>query len=382
MVTTLEQIHQAFEERLLRFVNSKQWQWKAVALIATLSIVSIFTNVVPLKHYVDYFDALKNHREYFAYQTILDRANDLTGDHTYPPMTGLNNRTFRLTTPILVKIFHLRPATFWLYVIQLVLGLVFFKLLLNFFQNIFNDKLASLYACVAIATTYVGMSFWVDFSGYADFYSYFFLFLAIYFRSPYLILLSTQLAFWNDERAFVSASLVFIWWWFVPQWQSESTFSIKPNKQMLAIIGSWVLYGIIRFYYLEKMLGMQHTYDNNEFADNLPQNLSVFGFKIGWGFEGLWLFILTALLLLWKQKDFLRFCLILLTLLTVMVLSLTIYDTTRSTAFGYIIIFPCLVVLQKNMSITWLRGLLLIVAILCFLHPLATKTSAIGFFLM
>jgi hypothetical protein len=378
----LQSIQQSIEQKIEGLTQQKNWQWKAAFIVSFFSVISIFTNVVPLEHYVQYGKALLGHHEYFSYDTVVDRAKDLTGNHTYPPLTGLNNRTFRLTMPVFVRIFHLYPATFWLYVIQLLLGIVFFKLLIEKFTEVFKDFVSTIYATIAVATTYTGMSFWVDFSGYGDFFSYFFLFLTIYYRSPFLILVASQLAFWNDERAFVAAIFPFLWWWFDFSKSNEKRISWIPNKQMTSIILSWILYWVIRYFILEKFLGMQHTYDNSEFAINLPQNLKVFGFKIGWGLEGLWLIVLFAFMVLWKTNDRLRLFFMASALVAFSLLAMTIYDTTRSSAFAYIIVFPCLVVLAENTEKQRLRAILLLIALLCFLHPLATKTNAIGFFLM
>jgi hypothetical protein len=379
---SLLEMQNRFEQKLDKFMQGKYWELRVAVLVALLSFGSIFSNIVPLKHYQEYFKALVEHREYFAYQTIVDRAKDLTGDHIYPPLTGLNNRTFRLTQPLIVRILHLRPAMFWLYAMQLCCGLFFFYALIRFLNKIFEDKITTFYAVVAIATIYPGMSFFIDFSGYGDFFSYFFLFLAIYFRNPLLIFAFSQMAFWNDERAFVSGAFVFLWWWLVPQWQAEKPLNFKVNKQLLIIIFSWIFYWIVRKFILVDMLGMHDTYDSSEFKPNLFGNLQVFGFKIGWGLEGCWLLVLFTLMILLKNKDYLRTIFLYGTLFVIVILSLTIYDTTRSVSFAYMILFPCAVILKQNLNKTNLKNILLIIAILCFLHPLATKTSAMGFFLM
>lgn len=378
----LQSIQQSIEQKIEGLTQQKNWQWKAAFIVSFFSVISTFTNVVPLSHFYNYFEALVANKEYFAFQTIADRARYMTGNHHYPSMSGLENRTFRWTLPAFVKIFHLYPASIWLYLFQFPFGILFFKLLLSFFSDILKDKIAAFWATLAIATTYLGMSFWIDFSGYGDFYSYFFLFLAVYFRSPYLVFLFCQLAFWNDERGFVAGVFVLLWWWFVPQWQTNRSFKVEFRPQVLAVLVAWFAYVAFRFGYLEAVLGMHSTYNEGEFEATLPQNLKVFGFKIGWGLEGLWLIVLFAFMVLWKTNDRLRLFFMASALVAFSLLAMTIYDTTRSSAFAYIIVFPCLVVLAENTEKQRLRAILLLIALLCFLHPLATKTNAIGFFLM
>jgi hypothetical protein len=378
----LQEIQTRFENKVENILQGRFKSWKVAFIAAVISVMGIFGNIVPLNHYKQYFESLKAHQEYYAYQTVVDRAKDMIGNHTYKPDTGLNNRTFRITTPVFVKIFHLYPATFWLYFIQLILGLVFFKLLFQFFFKTFDNQMAAFYAVIAIATTYTGMSFWMDFSGFEDFYSYFFLFMAIYYRQPLLVFVFTQCAFWNDERAFVAGGFVFLWWWFAPQWQTKKPIDWTPNAQMLVVVFSWAFYWLIRYFVLTKMYGVHDTYDSTEFAEHLPQNLKVWGFKMGWGLEALWLVVVLAFGAMLWQKDYIRLLLLAACLLVNLTLSMTIYDTTRSSAFSYMIVFPCLVFLSQSTEKERLKNILLLVALLCFLHPLATKTSAIGFFLM
>jgi hypothetical protein len=85
--------------------------------------------------------------------------------------------------------------------------------------------------------------------------------------------------------------------------------------------------------------------------------------------------------MLWR-KDYLRLLILMACLVVNLVLSMTIYDTTRSSAFSYMVLFPCLVFLSETTEKQRLRVILLLVALACFMHPLATKTSALGFFLM
>jgi hypothetical protein len=378
----LNDIQTRLETKLETIITARFGNWKVALIAAVISVVAIFGNIVPLDHYKKYFETLASGQEYYAYSTATDRARQFSINHIYPAGSSLANRTYRLTTAVFVRVFHLYPASFWLYFIQLILGVVFFKLLFQFFNRTFNDPIAAFYAVIAIATTYIGMSFWVDFSGYEDFYSYFFLFMAIYFRQPALVFVFTQLAFWNDERAFVAGGFVFLWWWFAPQWQAKKPLNWTPNMQMLVVVFSWVFYWLVRYFYLTKYLGLHDTYNNSEFGENLPANLRVWGFKIGWGLEALWLLVVLAFVAMLWRKDYLRLLILMACLVVNLVLSMTIYDTTRSSAFSYMVLFPCLVFLSETTEKQRLRVILLLVALACFMHPLATKTSALGFFLM
>ena len=57
-------------------------------------------------------------------------------------------------------------------------------------------------------------------------------------------------------------------------------------------------------------------------------------------------------------------------------------NPTLCGSYGIITIFLSLVIAQKYLTEKELRVLLLVIAIICFLHPMATRTNGTGFFLM
>lgn len=379
----LENIYIRFEAKISSFLSSSNWKQKAVAVAVVVMLASFFNNFSPLRHLKDFYEAVVvNRGEYFIYQTIEDRASNLTYDWKYPEFTGVNNRTFRLVMPVFVKVFHIKHVSVVLYGLQLILGLVFLYLLLNFLERLLENRLSVFYAFLGIVTTYVGTSFFIDIASYGDFFGYFCLFLAIYHRNPLLIFAFLSLAFWGDERAGVGSGMVFLWWWFVPQWQENKPFKIQVNTQMLAVIAAWAAYGAVRKFYLVDQLGMHDTYKPGEFQEMFGGSWPVWGFKFVWIFEGWWLIILFAFLCLSVAKDWLRLLAVLGALLAMLVLSLTTYDSTRSGSYGYIVLFLSLVIAQKYLTEKQLKIALFLVALIGFLHPLATRTNGTGFFLM
>jgi uncharacterized membrane protein YuzA (DUF378 family) len=379
----LENIYEAFDNKIDKFLDAPQWKTKIVWASMVIMLLSFFTNFSPLRHIMEFLtDVLKNHKEYYIYQTIKDRAASITHDWTYPLFTGMNNRTFRLTLPLFVKIFHIQRVSVVLYALQLILGVVYYYLLTNFFGRYIKDKPTLFYTLIALACIYVGTSFFIDIATFGDFFSYFFLFLAIYYRNPLLVFLFLSLAFWNDERTFVGSGFVFLWWWLSPQIEKDKPFKITINFQMIATIAAWAMYWIVRKFYLVDTLGMKDTYKKGEFWEMFEGSWSVYGFKFFWAYEFWWLLLLLAFLVLFLQKDFLRLTAILGATLLMNILSLTTYDSTRSGSFGFIGLFLALIIVQKNLSPSQFKRLMWLIAIGCFLHPLATRTNGVGFFLM
>jgi hypothetical protein len=65
-----------------------------------------------------------------------------------------------------------------------------------------------------------------------------------------------------------------------------------------------------------------------------------------------------------------------------LVSSFTTYDSTRSGTFVFPMIFLALIAVKTKLTEKEMRLLLLLVALICFLHPLANKTHGVGYFLM
>ena len=67
---------------------------------------------------------------------------------------------------------------------------------------------------------------------------------------------------------------------------------------MIAVILSWAGYLGVRYLVMVKYFGMHDTYKPGEFSEMLINSLQSYGLKFFWGLEGLWLIILTAILLM------------------------------------------------------------------------------------
>jgi hypothetical protein len=237
-------------------------------------------------------------------------------------------------------------------------------------------------AAIALACIYFGTSFFVEYSGYGDFYTFFFLFLSIYFRNPWLIFLAMFTATWCDERAVVAGSLVFAYWWIAEKLKEDKPISFVPNAQMLAIIAAEIAYIALRFGYLMPYQGMEGTYKEGEFTEQLFASLPSFGFKLIWVLEGFWLVMLLAFLILYLKKDYFKLLIVFGGTIGMIVLGFTTYDSTRSGSFVFPMIFLGLIAVKTKLTEKEMRIFLFLVALLCFLHPLANKTHGVGYFLM
>ncbi|MFT4735010.1 MAG: hypothetical protein ACI9K1_001967 [Arcticibacterium sp.] len=375
---------QKIESKVLGFVSADNWRLKTVILCCFVVVLSFFNNLFPLKNFKTFYDqVITNRSEVFLYETIKDRAGDLTGNFDYEPYSGKESRTFRLVAPVFIKLTGIQHVSFFLYTIQLLCGLLFFYLLTGFVQELTGDRSATLYAMIGISTVYLGSCFLIENLGYGDLFSFFFLFLAVYFgKKPWLVFVFLQLAFWNDERAFIGSGLAFVWLWWYPQFKSNNPVRITLNWSMTAVVLAWLAW-IGGRYYLMNVVGMKPTYNpDGEFMVRIQQSFWSLGFRLLWQFEGWWLLFGLMGMILWSKKEYLSLVPILGALAASSLAAMIIYDSTRSGTFAFIAIFFAIAVCKKYLTDRQLRLLLLGTAILCFLHPLASQTRGVGFFLM
>lgn len=366
------------------FVSAENWRIKTVLLCALVVVLSFFNNISPLKSFGDFYQSVfVDKTEHFLYQTVEDRAQSLTSNFDYEPYSGKESRTFRLVAPIFVRVLGISHISIVLYGLQFLCGLLFFYMLTGFINDLVKDKAATLYAMLGIASIYLGACFFIDNGGYGDLFSYFFLFLGIYFaRKPYLVFIFLSLAFWNDERAFVGSGLAFVWLWWYPQFKANEKIKIKFNWSMVVVILAWGAWVAGR-YYLMNVVGMKPTYNpDGEFAIRIQQSLDSLGFRLLWQFEGWWLLFLLAGAILWTKKEYLALAPMFIAGAASTLSAMIIYDSTRSGTFAFLTIFFCLAICKRYLTDRQLRLILLGIAILCFLHPMANKTHGMGFFLM
>ena len=378
----LENLYQRFEIKSTVFLANKNWQWRVVGVAVVAMLLSFFTNYSPLQDFKKYYEeVIEKKGEYFLYQVTKDRSQNLTEHKVYEEPAS-NNRVFRLTLPVLVKVLHIRHVSLFIYGLQLLLGILLYLLLTRFLFGILQDKTATMLAVIALACIYFGTAFFVENGGFGDFYTFFFLFLSIYFRNPFLVFLAMFTATWCDERAVVAGVLVFAYWWIAEKMTSDKPISFVPNAQMLAIIAAEIGYLAVRFLYLVPVKGMAGTYKAGEFEEQLLASLPSFGFKMLWVLEGFWVVMLLSFLILYSKKDYLKLLIVFGGTIGMIVLGFTTYDSTRSGSFVFPMIFLGIIAIKPKLTEKEMRILLLLVALFCFLHPLANRTRGVGYFLM
>lgn len=377
----LENTYQKYESKMAVFLDVDYWHLRAASVSIAIMLLSFFSNVTPLGDFRRYYkNVIVERDEYYLYRVTKDRSENLTGHIVYQDGAS-NNRVFRLALPVMVKVLRIKKVSIAIYGLQLLLGVLMYFLMSKFLFRLLDDKIATLLCLVALACIYFGTSFFIECNGYGDFYSFFLLFLAMYFRNPLIIFTCVFTAAWCDERAWVASGLIFLWWWISPSILSGNKIRFKPTRQMISILASIIGYALLRFY-LIKNLGMNSTYVNDEFTQIIKDSIGSFGFKFMWLLEGLWLLIILATAILYTNKDYLKLVLFTGGTLIMPLLGLVTFDSTRSGTYVFPMVFIALLIVRTKLTVRQLRILLTIIALLCFLHPLANKTRGVGYFLM
>ena len=92
--------------------------------------------------------------------------------------------------------------------------------------------------------------------------------------------------------------------------------------------------------------------------------------------------MLLAFLILYLKKDYFKLLIVFGGTIAMIISGFTTYDSTRSGSFVFPMIFLGLITVKTKLTENEMRIFLLLVALLCFLHPLANKTHGVGYFLM
>src|SRR6218665_3540638 len=119
-MTFLENIYQRFESKITLFVEASNWRWRVVVVSGIMMLLSFFNNTMPFDDFKLYYDeVIVKKDELFLYKVTRDRAKNLTEHRVYLEGAS-NNRVFRLTLPVIVKLLHIRHVSIFIYGLQLI----------------------------------------------------------------------------------------------------------------------------------------------------------------------------------------------------------------------------------------------------------------------
>lgn len=261
--------------------------------------------------------------------------------------------------------------------IQAVLGVFFIFFSAKIFFNFSKDKIQAALFTLAIANLLVGSFGFVDVIGYGDGFACFFVIVCLLTRQPIVFSLSLLASFLVDERSLMSAGFVCLWWItreYLKLTEKRDGFgkfiTATLKSPAWLIVLCWVGYLAGRTY-VRLTYFPNHTYSTVG-TPVLLADAHRFGLgsSLWTSFEGMWLLIGAAFLLLWYQGH--RFLLLglIIGILVLIVSAVFVHDIDRAMSYGFPIFFTSGLVLAKSVPLREQRLLLFFVALVCVIHPL------------
>lgn len=279
------------------------------------------------------------------------------------PNSHESKRTFRLTVPLLCKLIGLRDIRL-IYTLQVFFTVFFFWLLARFSQRLSRDSMVAVLLPISFCFTAIGQVGVFDVYAKFDSFALFFLLAAIAFENPAIILFSIILGGFTDERAFIASPMVLIWW----QMQSERDFNIpvkkviKLNARSFAVLFGMIGYLLLRLYLIKRYDLVTVFGDIGFSIMQGQQNMYYFG---TWtAFEGFWLVVLLAMVLLYCHG-----CYVLLTLLLVvgipsLLVAHFVIDITRSMIYAMPLVFISLKIISRQSASLFFGRLMILIVLI------------------
>jgi hypothetical protein len=304
-----------------------------------------------------------------AWETVMLKSVNLTDtlDHI-EPYSWQAKKVFRLTIPVLIKLFHLPP-----YIIisfQILVGYLLFLFSYRLAFRISKDSIQATLITSGFAFLYFGKASIFEYQyAWFDGFSYFFLIMAMYSRNIYSIIFFSTLAAWNDERAFIALSFVFLFQFFENFSTNKMTIKdlFNVNKNAIAVLIAIFFYIFVRLvisYYFNMLtphegVGLNIIFRTYSF---IPIGLLTF-------FEGFYILLAVFFIFMIKSSDYLRSFFISVPLLIMTVVSFCVTDITRSGSFALPIVFIAIHFLKNKICEKEMRAILLICLLISFIIP-------------
>ena len=273
------------------------------------------------------------------------------------------NMRFRPVLPVLWLVFH---SVFAIYVLQVILGIGQLYMVVRTVYAITQDRLQAFYFTVGFAGLYAGAAFYLDFYGFGDAFAYIFMTAAIYFRKPLLIFLSVFLAILVDERALLNASFVILFHLVIANQYDWKTLTIKLLRlpaQAWAVVLSGVIYMVIRLY-LTINFQLKTPFGGPSLFFYVREASKTFGIRLWSGFESFWILIVIMLFLLYYERKYTLFSLILFFTFITTITTLMQPDYTIKDAYVFAVFFIAMVIVKQVFSQEGLRNALLFISLI------------------
>ncbi len=305
-----------------------------------------------------------------GWETVILKSKDLTNNLSHvDPYLWKSKKVFRLTIPVIMKVFNLTVTN--IVILQILIGYFFFLFSFRLSKDILGDSVQATFFTFGLAFLYLGRASLFEYgNAWFDGFSYFFLLLALYSKNIFSVFTFSMLAAWNDERAFLGLSLVFLFHYFQTyQIDKPSYWNITNiNKSAIFVIIAMFAYLLIR-YMLFSIYNMQ-TPTAGANLDVIRQTYSFLPIGLFSFFEGYY-FLLFAFVFLFfdKGSNYIKLFWVGSASIILFVVSFCVTDVTRSGTFAFPLIFIAIQHIRAHLSNGELKILLLLSSLFTLFVP-------------
>ncbi|MGQ9733306.1 MAG: hypothetical protein ACUVX8_18775 [Candidatus Zipacnadales bacterium] len=295
-----------------------------------------------------------------SWRPVLEKFNNPTMDmsSSYDADSHASKLTWRLTVPLIAHFLKLDVAGALL--LQFAAGVLLLYFVCGIAHEVTGNRVTSALVTLGVASIYAGTTSFAELRGIFDGVALALMAGAMFFDNPLAVGGGLFLAYWTDERALVASPLVFMYHLIRGVKRHSSSISIP-----LVVLMTWLVYGAVRAYLTWQLRWVNSIGGMGLFYFLRQINLLPFG--IWTGLEGEWLFVLLALLVLFRKRAWSLLLAFGFSILLVIAVSLSVVDITRSMAYLLPALLVALSVLARIESEADLR----VYAAVAFLLSLA-----------
>jgi hypothetical protein len=278
------------------------------------------------------------------------------------PQTHNAKIAFRLTVPLLAKVFRLNLI--WVVIVEIAIGILSIYLILLYFFSLTKQPQTSFWFCLAFCfTPLLKFAFFDEL--FFDSFAYFFLLLLLVFRNPYWGVLLTLLACYTDERGYLGASFLLLYFLI------DQKLNARNNVKIITSVASGLLFSMVIRYLLGKFYGLSVPMGDNNLVglSVLNEHFCAMPYYFYTCFESLWVAIPLGAYYLARNKMTV-FAILLLTTSTVFLISISmVHDITRSGLYGFPLILLGMMVFIHYSDTNFVSRIAKYFALLCFVQP-------------
>lgn len=363
----LENFYHSFLLWLESKLSAKTWLWQLVFFSV---ILSLFLAFPPYTLLIDHLSA--NGMKLDAWVFIQNQSHDLFHPKDIEYDVRRENMIFRWFLPLLSLLTG--HQVLLIIVFQAILGVLFLYKTGKYIYSISNDKITTAFFVLSVSNIFVSVWTFADVHGYGDGFAWFFLLVALFNTNPVIIFLCLQAAFFTDERAVVAGGYLLLWWIVTKAWEkNDFSFGMFIKNAFTAessvVWTAWLVYFAIRFY-VQFTYFPHHHYSTIGtpvlFADAHRNGL---GSSIWATFEGTWLIMFAAALILYLTKRYLLLSALIFGFIILTATGIYVHDIDRALSYGFPFLLISMFVLVKTASVSSIRIILFFAMIICISHP-------------